>query len=383
MYDQPFSSLLLTDTEGSVETLFRHIDKAIADGAKSLFLLACTANGFTPKLLDTKLRALPIPVFGGIFPQIVVNGSCLDRGNIVYGLPQTVSVHQVHHLSAEDRDFTATIDTFAEDIPHGSTLITLVDSSGKRIAAMLESLYEVVGDTCHYLGGAAGAPGLKPMPCLFSNDGLLQDCAQIAALNLPLEIGISHGWRKFAGPFLVTGAYHNVITTLDYQPAFEVYRKILETDAGKRCQEALLFECAAAYPFGLEKLEGDMLVRSPVLRDGDNLACVGEVPLNHMLYVLKGQPEALIAATRQCIQTATKQGVSPAPALVFACDSRASFLGENFKKEMASIRAALPASTPLIGAITLGEIANDGGTCLEIHNKAIVLGVIPPQEEQP
>lgn len=383
MYDQSFSSLLLTDTEGTVEALFRHIDKAIADGAKSLFLLACTANGFTPELLNSKLRALPIPVFGGVFPQILANGSCLDRGSIVYGLPQTATVYQVPHISAEDWDFTATIDAFGADIPQGSTLITLVDSSGKRIAAMLESLYEIAGDTCHYLGGAAGSPGLKPMPCLFSNDGLLQDCAQITALNLPMEIGISHGWRKFAGPFLVTGAYNNVITTLDYLPAFEIYRKIMETDAGKRCQESLLFECAAAYPFGLEKLEGDMMVRSPVLRDGGNLACVGEVPLNHMLYILKGQPEELIAATRRCVQTATRHGSSAAPALVFACDSRASFLGESFKEEMATIRAALPANTPLIGAITLGEIASDGKTCLEIHNKAIVLGVIPPQEEQP
>ncbi|MBU0656893.1 MAG: FIST C-terminal domain-containing protein [Gammaproteobacteria bacterium] len=379
MHKQPFSSVLLTDTAGSVDSLFQHIDAAIAAGAKSLLLLASATNGFTPAQLDHKLRSLSVPVFGGIFPQILAHGTRMERGSIVYGLPQTVMVRHINNISAEDQDFTNAIDAFAADIPPGSTLMTLVDSAGKRIAAVLESLYEIVGDTCRYLGGGAGCLGLEPVPCLFSNAGLLQDCAQITAIGLPMEIGVGHGWRKFAGPFLVTGAYNNVITTLDYLPAFEVYRKVLEADGDKRCQESLLFECAGTYPFGLEKLEGDILVRSPLLRAGNKLVCVGEIPLNHMLYILKGQANEILNAARQCVQAATINGADNTPAFLFECASRAAFLGEHFSEEMASILAALPADTPVIGAITLGEIANNGKSCLEIHNKAIVLGVTPPQ----
>lgn len=383
MHDQPANSLLLTDTSGSVEALFQHIDDAIAGGAKSLFLLAGAANGFTPDLLDEKLRALPVPIFGGIFPQILANGERMERGSLVYGQPHTAIVRQIANISAEEQNFIASIDAFAADIPPGSTLLTLFDSASKRVAALLESLYEVIGDNCSYIGGGTGSPGFEPIPGIFSNDGLLQDCAQIAVLPQPMQIGAEHGWRKFAGPFLVTGAYNNVITTLDYQPAFEVYRRVVETASKQQCHSSLFFDFACTYPFGLEQLEGDILIRSPLRHEENNLICVGEVPINHMVYILKGQPDDLLAANRQCVQTATARGVNGSPALLFDCVSRPAFLGERFAEEMDIIYNALPDNTLLIGAFTLGEIANNGDTCLELHNKTIVLGITPPQGETP
>lgn len=379
MHDQTSNRLLLTDTSGSVEALFQHIETAIAGGAKSLFLLACAANGFTPELLDKKLQALPVPVFGGIFPQILANGERMERGSLVYGLPQTVPVRQVADISDEEQDFTTSIDTFAADIPAGSTLITLFDSASKRIAALLESLYEIKGDTCRYIGGGTGTLSFDPMPGIFSNDGLLQDCVQIAALPQPMQIGSRHGWRKFAGPFLVTGAYNNVITTLDYQPAFEVYRKVVEADSKQHCHTSLFFDFARTYPFGLEQLEGNILIRSPLRHEDSNLICVGEIPVNHMIYILKGQPDDLLAASRACVRTATAQGVDNSPAFLFSCISRPAFLGEDFREEMRIVHDALPDDTPVIGAFTLGEIANDGTSCLELYNKAIVLGITPPR----
>ena len=303
----------------------------------------------------------------------------MERGTLVYGLPHTVIVRQISNISAEAQDFAASVDTFAADIPAGSTLITLFDSTSKRIAALLESLYEVMGDDFRYIGGGTGSLNPDPIPGIFSNQGLLQDCAQIAALQQPMQIGSGHGWRKFAGPFLVTGAYNNVITTLDYQPAFEVYRKVVETDSKQQCQTSLFFEFARTYPFGLEQLEGDILIRSPLRHEGNSLICVGEVPLNHMIYILKGQPDDLLAANRKCVQAAIAQGINDYPALVFDSISRPAFLGERFSEEMANIRAALPDNHPIIGAFTLGEIANDGHSCLELHNKTIVLGITPPQ----
>ncbi len=376
------SPQIQVDSEGNADSLFRHIDAVIDAGAKSLLLLACDANEFTPEQLNARLRKVPVPVFGGIFPQIVIGESKLEYGSIVCGLPLSVSVHHVERLSDPKEDYLIQMKQLAASIPQGSTLITLVDGLSKRIAALLESLYEVVGSDCQYLGGGAGSLSFEQKPCLFSNQGLVEDCAQITVLDVPVGVGIDHGWHKFAGPFFVTGAHDNTITTLDYRPAFEVYREVVEADSGRRFDETPFFDLAKAYPFGLDRLKGDVVVRDPLFHDGDDLVCVGEVPANHMIYILKGEADNLLEASVQCGKAATRLHTSASLALLFDCISRTLFLQDRFKEELHNIYSRLPPDVHLVGVLSLGEIADAGNVCLEFFNKTIVLGVLAEREEE-
>lgn len=368
------------DSEGSCNSLFRQIEAAIEAGAQSLLVLACDANDFTPGLLDKRLQNIPVPVFGGIFPQIVVGERKLERGSVVCGLPVTASVHHVARLSDPEQDYLIQTQQLAANIPQGATLITLVDGLSKRISALLESLYEAIGSDCQYLGGGAGSLSFEQKPCLFSNQGLVEDCAQITVLNVPVSIGIEHGWHKFAGPFFVTGAHDNTIVMLDYRPAFEVYREVVEADSGKRFSDTAFFDLAKAYPFGLDRLKGDVVVRDPLFHDGESLVCVGEVPTNHMIYILKGETENLLDASRKCAQAATQVRAPARLALLFDCISRTLFLQDRFPEEIRNIHASLPENVPLVGVLSLGEIADAGNACLEFFNKTIVLGVLANQE---
>ncbi|HEY8905633.1 MAG TPA: FIST C-terminal domain-containing protein, partial [Rhodoferax sp.] len=54
------------------------------------------------------------------------------------------------------------------------------------------------------------------------------------------------------------------------------------------------------------------------------------------------------------------------------CISRVLFLGPDFPKEMVAVNTG----QPLIGALTLGEIANNGSDFLEFFNKTAVVGLI-------
>lgn len=380
MNNKHTSPSILVGESGTADELFQHIHAAIVAGAKSLFVLACDANGLTPAQLDTHLQALPVPVFGGIFPEIIAAGHKLERGSIVCGLPVSASVYHVDKLSDPDEDYFLRTETLMTHIPPGSTLVTLVDGLGKRVSSVLESLYEALGSSCQYIGGGAGSLSFVQKPCLFSNQGLRGDCAQITALNLSIGIGIDHGWHKFAGPFVVTGAYDNTITTLDYRPAFEVYREVVEADSGKRFSEYEFFDLAKAYPFGLDRLKGDVVVRDPLFRADNALVCVGEVPANHIIYILKGEEDNLLDASRQCASSAMLTQPQPMVALLFDCISRTLFLQERFAEEIGNIQSSLPAGIPLIGALSLGEIADAGHTCLELFNKTIVLGVLGAQE---
>ncbi|UOG93929.1 MAG: FIST C-terminal domain-containing protein [Candidatus Thiothrix sulfatifontis] len=372
---------IFVDQSGSCEGLLQSLDKAIAAGAQSVLVFAADANGFTPAQLDTYLQALSIPIFGGIFPEIIANGQILQQGSVVCALPIVSEVYHIEHLSDPDADYFSAIEALSALTPTNATLVTLVDGLSKRISSLLESLYEIFGGHYQYIGGGAGSLSFEQKPCLFSNQGLRMDCAQITCIHLPLSIGIEHGWRKFAGPFFVTGAYNNTITTLDYQPAFEVYRKVVEADSGKRFADGTFFDLAKAYPFGLERLSSDVVVRDPLFVDGNKLICVGEVPANHIIYILKGEADDLLAASRACATTAIRVPTPPVLGLLFDCISRTLFLQERFAEEIDNIHAHLPAGVPLIGALSLGEIADAGNTCLEFFNKTIVLGILAQTKE--
>ncbi|MDD5395041.1 MAG: FIST C-terminal domain-containing protein [Thiothrix sp.] len=373
---------IFVDTVGTDHELFQHIHAAVALGAKSLLVLACDANGFIPAQLDARLQALPIPIFGGIFPEIIANGRKLTCGSVVCGLPVTAQIHLIGELSNPEADYFPQTEQLVATLTPGTTLVTLVDGLSKRISALLECLYEALGTRHQYVGGGAGSLSFVQKPCLFSNQGLLEDYAQIVSLDLPISIGIEHGWHKFAGPFFVTGAYDNTITTLDYRPAFEVYKEVEEADSGKRFSDTEFFDLAKAYPFGLDRLKGDVVVRDPLFPKDNALVCVGEVPANHIIYILKGEAENLLEASRQCADTAM-WGQTPAMlALLFDCISRTLFLQDRFAEEIGNIRSRLPDNVPLLGALSLGEIADAGNTCLEFFNKTIVLGVLGGQQEQ-
>lgn len=378
---KPFAQILC-DPTGTTAGLFGLIDTAVAAGAKSLFLLACDANGFTPEAVDAKLRSVGVPVFGGIFPQLVSGSKTLLRGTIVCGLPVPATVETIERLSDPAQDYLIQTSRLPGRIPPGAALVTLVDGLSTRISALLESLYDALGSDHPYVGGGAGSLSFVQKPCLFSNSGLLVDCAQITALELRMQVGIEHGWQRFAGPFFVTGAEHNTIHSLDYRPAFEVYREVVEAASGRRFEDTNFFQLAQGYPFGVARLNRTMVVRDPLLREGDSLVCVGEVPPNQMVYILKGDADCLLEASVTCAQTAIRSSDRGVLALLFDCISRTLFLKDRFPEELENIGGHLPTGVPLLGALSLGEIADAHRPFLEFFNKTIVLGILS-QPERP
>lgn len=369
---------LLVDQQGSLATLFDYIDQAINIGAKSLCILACDNNAFDSQqaMLDDKLNALPIPVFGGIFPQIIANAETLEKGSLVLALPLNVSSYHVERLSDADEDYYDQIEEWSDNIKPNSSLITLVDGLSSRISAVLEDLYDILGSDYQYIGGGAGSLSFQQKPCLFSNQGLRKDCAQITLLDVPIDLGIKHGWQSFAGSFFITGANHTAIQTLDYRPAFEVYQEVVEKDSGESFQDTDFFDLAKAYPFGLDRLKGDVVVRDPLYRNENELVCVGEVPSNHMVYILKGDADQLLEASKQSAEAAVCTDTNYHFAILFDCISRVLFLEDRFQEEIDNIKTKLPEELPLIGVLSLGEIADAGNACLEFFNKTIVLGSI-------
>lgn len=372
------------DQSGDTEIFLHNIQKAITSGAKSLLLLASDIPALMSANVDQALKQVVIPVFGGIFTKLLVNHEVLAIGTVVCGFDFEVKVHTIRHLSDPEIDYSQQLNTLELETQQNDTLLIVVDGFSKRTAVFLDNLYEAVGNlNCKYLGGGAGSLALISQPCLFSNQGLLADSGQVIRLPTPISLSIKHNWQKFTGPFCVTETNNNIIISLNYKPAFEIYKTVVEADSGLRFHENNFLELAKTYPFGLDRLQGNLIVRAPIANNGSDLICLGEVPINHMIYILKEAAEPTSPSILQNNQSTIEQLNSikkPILALVFNCMSSASFLQKTSGETIKNIYHGLPQEVPLLGALSIGEIADTGNACLEIGNKTMVLGILGAPE---
>lgn len=366
------------DPSGSAEGLEQAIhEMAEHQSVRSMMVLAGDANGFTPERIDPILHRATRPVFGGIFPAIIHGPRKLERGTIVVGLPVDTHVETITGLSDSSADFEAQLDQRLAAEPHRDTMFVFVDGLARRIGALLESLFDVFGLEPNYLGGGAGSLSFVPKPCLFTNAGLVYDCAVLALSSVPSGVGVNHGWTEISGPHQVTSAEGPTIFTLDSSPAYEVYRSVVEARSGRRLSDTGFFELAKGFPFGISKLGVETIVRDPIaVGDDGSLRCVGDVPQGSFIHILNGNADALVTAAGRALDLARADLPRDRPealTLFIDCISRVLVLGDDFDREL---RMVYRPGVPLVGALTLGEIANSGKDYLEFYNKTSVVGVL-------
>jgi hypothetical protein len=274
-------------------------------------------------------------------------------------------------------EYDNVLDEKIPNIGHAKTMFVIVDGLAKRISGLIDSLFNVFGLEMNYIGGGAGSLSFEQKPCLLTNEGLLQDSALLALLEIESGIGVRHGWKSISGPFKVTEADQNLVKTLDWEPAFRVYREVVEQASGKVFTRDTFFELAKGYPFGINRMGTEKIVRDPIMvGDNDALICVGEVPEECYVDILSGDVSSLVSAAGEALQSAKEafQGKPAAQTTFFIdCISRVLFLEEEFQQEL---HAVCEEDSLVFGALTLGEIANNGKEYLEFYNKTAVVAVL-------
>lgn len=370
----PLIQTVHTSEAGDEAALEMQIDHALEAGARSLFLLGCDANKLDRVAVSNLLHDVPVPIFGGSFPAILTGDRLLEQGFVVAGLRESVRVHTIPELARFSEDDDDPI-ALPPEIAGAPGLLVLADGLSRSVDTLVTRLYDQIGPGRTVVGGGAGSLSFEQGPCIFSREGHLQDCLQVVGLPRPVEMTTRHGWQSLEGPFLVTDARGNEIRALNYRPAFDVYRETVERHTKLRFDDSTFFEIAKTFPFGLERLDDELLVRDPILVSGGALTCVGHVPENAMIYVLRGDAEGLIGAVGDAATGLGGSRREASDVFVFDCISRKLFLEDRFADELARIRAPFPSGSRLVGALTLGEIANSKSGAIEFHNKTAVVSV--------
>lgn len=362
------------DTTGTIEGLKETISKITSDPeVNALVIVACSENEFTPEQVDPIIKSLELPLMGGVFPAIMVNHNIYKKGTVIWGVKRTVTICKVENISSEDEDITNKLEESLQDsIDNKALQIVFVDGFSKRIGALTSGLHELIGLTSDTVGGGAGSLDFVQRPCLFTNDGMKQDAAVIATVSGRAGVGVAHGWTKIGGPYRVTESEQNTIISLDWRPAFEVYKEIVEAHSDQKFTDDNFFDIAKAYPFGLARLDGEHIVRDPLMVEGKgSLVCVGEVNTGEHVDILNGNTPSLLAAAGDARKIADDYlDGAPQIRIFMDCISRVLFLDNEFETEIAAVKHD---DNLLLGICTIGEIANHGDEFVEFYNKTSVV----------
>jgi hypothetical protein len=374
--------LIHVERSGSIAALKELVEKTVAhESVKAIMLLTCDENGFTSETIDPILQRVTKPIFGGVFPYIIHDRQKLQRGTIVAGLTQHASVNVVPGLSDPEVDYDEVIDEIFTRVSDAKTMLVLVDGFAKRVTDLIDSLFNIFGLEMNFIGGGAGSINptsldMAQTPCLITNQGLTNDCALLVSLEIESGIGVRHGWEKLSGPYKVTEAQGNTIVSLDWEPAFETYKKAVEGSSGMTFTDDNFFDIAKCYPFGMNKFESEIIVRDPFTTDGSSITFGVDIPQEAFVDILTGDKGSLVKAAGEALESATnafKGSTAQQTMLFIDCISRALFLGDDYSEELDAVHTD---GIPLIGVLSLGEIANSGKDYLELFNKTAVVGIL-------
>ncbi|MFA8437158.1 MAG: FIST signal transduction protein [Marinifilaceae bacterium] len=269
---------------------------------------------------------------------------------------------------------------FDQKEPHNySTAVVLFDGYSAHIPDHLSTIHTFIGDGVQFLGGGTGYLDRRDDKSLFCNQGKFRDATFICLSAQKVQLGVKHGWKKKAGPFLVTNSKKNTLMELNWENPIEVYQKTLNDLGYSLDNKADFFQEAHRFPFGIYKKGSEYIVRDPVKVTSDGfIECFGDIPSNTIIDLLEGNEQTLTEAAEDAAKQCLNHDISGTQVLLFDCISRSLFLGKNIQKELNGIMTQLKENQPnlsLEGALSFGEVSSMGSGYLEILNKTVVLGL--------
>jgi len=368
--------------EGTLEELTAAIDKLTSDDAPGgIIILACENNQFKPDNLNSFLKSSKTPVFGGIFPGVIFGNKNYEKGTILMSLEEIPEVHVLKNVGKESSTFYESMLAYFTGENAFKTIFVFVDGLSQNNDKVIESLFISFGLEYNFIGAGAGSLSMEPIPCIITNEGLLSDAAVIAGSKLNGGIGIKHGWKSIAGPFRVTGAEKNTLISLDFKPAFEIYKSVVEWHSGKKLTAKNFGSIAQGYPVGISRLGSDKIVRDPVKIDNyNNMVFIGDIPDGSYIHIMSSTPDELIVAAEEARNAGTMDFNMEKDdhfMLLIDCISRVMYLGDRFGEEL---NAVYSGKGIMAGTLSMGEIANNRREYLELYNKTAVVGCFNTKE---
>lgn len=311
-----------------------------------------------------------LKVAGGIFPMLIHESDHKDSGCIIKFIEGGKKPHIIKDIGKGQLDFE-----LPELGEQDKSCFVFLDGLMVNIPRFLERLYEQYWNKVDYIGAGCGSLSLKQTPCVFDNTGIYQDSALILLTSRQMKLGVKHGWQKIAGPFVANKTDGNKIYELNWRPAYEVYKEVVEAHAQVDLDSSDFFSISKGFPFGIYKEGKEDIVRDPIAKEDDlSLVCVGNISQNVALNILCGQNDKLVASASEAAKEAVSESMQDI--LIVDCISRVLYLENAFEDELNAVKEVFKNTDPPLqteGVLSIGEISSSKEGYLELYNKTIVI----------
>ncbi|MCA1909900.1 MAG: FIST C-terminal domain-containing protein [Magnetospirillum sp.] len=319
-------------------------------------------------VLQACCRRLGVPLVGGVFPSLIVDGQ--ERRQGVWLLRFDIMPPVRLESGGDDGWLGGLPDWVGATGWVEPTLFSVFDACLPNLYFLLRRMGDILDDQVAYAGANAGSETFQPMACLFDAERVVGQSVLLMLLPPGDGVAVEHGYGMPKRILRITGAEGNRIAALDDQPALQVYAAALAEDYGIALSPDNFYQHAVHYPFAVLADDSLIQVRIPVAVDeAGGMHCVGEVPQGGLVVII----EAPDVGESDCIpRLAGLLGQGAAPLLTFYCAGRRLHLGEDkAAREMADL-ARRSGTTTLLGALSLGEVSTDGQGRPAFHNAALV-----------
>lgn len=333
-------------------------------------------------MLQACCREQGISLVGAIFPALVTSQGFQNNGVWLFRLDVMVPSFLLGNLTpsgseAADQVAEATRGLLAQQAQGAekSTLYLVFDSLIPSIASIVDGLYLRLADQVEYAGVNAGSETFQPMPCLFDAHQVIGDGVLGLLLPSAQATVLQHGYQAPERVMTATATQGNRVLSIDWQPAFDAYQAIIKAEYGIALTRDNFYQYAVHFPFGILRASDDVVVRIPVaLTDDGSLFCVGEVPENAILVLLR----APAADNGDCLTLlsdnlkALNGPMTGRNLLTFYCAGRRMHMGDDAATELTALQERSGIAT-LGGALSLGEIGSTSSWGYPMfHNAALV-----------
>lgn len=317
------------------------------------------------------------PLVGAVFPALITNNQFAEAGVVLLRfehMPSYALISLPKNLSAQQaaEHMVSRLPSSVAD--RKQTLFMFFDAMIPNIASILDSLYLQLADRVNYAGANAGSESFQPIPCLFDDADIVEHGVLALLLDTPSGAVLEHGYKAPPNTMTATAAEGNKVTYIDWMPALDIYRRLAREEFGVSVEPGNFYDYAVHYPLGIIRLGGDVLVRIPVaLDDQGALFCVGEIPDNSLLTVLRAADagshetaDTLAAKLDNCIPSDTL--------LLFYCAGRRMHMGNAAADELRTVAQKLP-NSHIVGAVSLGEIGQAGANNVPLFQNATLVAL--------
>ncbi len=328
---------------------------------------------FTENLTTPLLNKVTKSIIGGVFPELLYKGERKKSGVLLIPLDFQLNTQLIDltHNSSEVIEQLSSIEN--QSLEQSSCLFVFADALSQGKEVLIESLFNFFGIHPTYIGGGAGSLHFKPFKCIINNEGFHENSAVIGWGNKKIAIGVAHGWESITEPLKVTKSHNNEVIGINWRPAFEVYKEIVEEHCKEKFTDHNFFEIAKSYPLGISKMDSEKIIRDPFMVSTNTLHFIDVINEGSYVEIMHGNIDLLLQGAKNATKNAYELfdgDINNANIMCIDCISRVLYMGENFKREL----NVIDKNATAFGIFSIGEIANSD-TILEIYNKTVVLTV--------